>query len=104
MAATLADQFLHWKSVARERRATGIVRFGKETDMEEPRNPETLADSDRADAARANASARPGAEARGGIDPHPGDPTSPAAAAERAKARKRALEEGGFGDDKGERI
>lgn len=46
-----------------------------------------------------NRGARAGAQAAGGIAAQPGDPTSPAEAAARAKARDDAQEDGGdFGE------
>lgn len=48
-------------------------------------------------------SARKSVQAREGIMPRDKDPTDPKRAAERSAARNRAMEAGGFGDDKGGR-
>ena len=50
-----------------------------------------------------NQSARMSAQAKGGIMPRDEDPTDPKRAAERSAGLRRAMEEGGFGDDKGGR-
>lgn len=56
-------------------------------------------DASEAPATIQNATVRRGGEAAGGIAPHPGDPTSPAEADQRAADRDAAQQRRGLGDD-----